>query len=237
MTFGRMRWLRNLFFHWMVDPGDLVGRIPEGLELDTHGGHAWLSVAALEVIGPAPGAVALSRVERLMRYRQLNLRTYVTGEPGPGVLLLETRVDRALPALGARVIGMPYRIDRQLAVEVGEGEVRLRASGLALDGFYSEGAALDYAPASLERFLLDRPWVFGALPGGRPLYGIRVSHAPWRVREVAVAERVPSSQLGIGHAEEPAAAHLADELDVNVVQVAVVRRAAPPVGETVPDTA
>jgi hypothetical protein len=57
----------------------------------------------------------------LLRYDQVNFRTYVHGPAGPGLWLLETRVSHPL-ALGARLLGMPYHLDTSLSLEVRQGD-------------------------------------------------------------------------------------------------------------------
>src|SRR5690349_11387310 len=109
---GRMGWAHPLFIHFRIDPRRLAPLLRDGvaehLSIDRRDGAAWLTIAALRMTGPLPrlgGAIGRARAGR---YRQVNLRTYVTGERGPGIVLLETEVDRRLPQLAARMVGMPY---------------------------------------------------------------------------------------------------------------------------------
>src|SRR5689334_14920941 len=96
-----MRWRRTLFVHWLVPAELLASRLPHGTTLDLWHGHGVVSLVALEV-------------DALLRYRQLNLRTYVDGRAGPGMTILAARVDRISYALGQRLAGMPCSHDRQL---------------------------------------------------------------------------------------------------------------------------
>src|SRR5438270_8602707 len=117
MTYGAMRWRQTFYVHWIVPADTLAARLPRGVTLDLWRGHAVASLVAIDVAGPAPRALLESAVAHLFRYRQLNLRTYVDGPEGLGMTLLETRIDRLTYALGARLAGMPYHLDRQPAHE------------------------------------------------------------------------------------------------------------------------
>ena len=128
MTYGAMRWRQTFFVHWLVPADTLTPRLPRGVTLDRWRGHAVASLSAIDVEGPAPRALLQTPVAHLFRYRQLNLRTYVEGPEGPGLTLLETRIDRVTWALGARLAGMPYHLDRQLALR---GARRLRGAARA----------------------------------------------------------------------------------------------------------
>src|SRR5207253_5243579 len=95
---------------------------------------------------------------------QVNVRTYVRGPAGPGIWLLNSWVDSLFP-LGARVAGLPYRLDATLRHEVEGGAVRIGGRAVELKGV----VMADVAPAPLEseadRFVLDRYVVYGQLAG------------------------------------------------------------------------
>jgi len=133
-----------------------------------------------------------------------------------GIVLLGTRVDRALPAAAARVLGMPYRVDRSLALAGSPDRPVLAGDGLRLAGHARGPGAAAPAPGSLGEFLLDRAWVFGRAPGGLS-YGVRVEHAPWRVRPVHLA-RSPEV-AGWDEFRVAALAQEAEDLEVELVEV------------------
>src|SRR5438445_655717 len=82
------------------------------------------------------------------------------------------------------------------------------------------------SPGSRESFLLDREWVYGRLPGGLR-WAVRVEHAPWNIRSVeARLERRASHPL-LDAANGPIAAELAEDQEVALVEVAVLRREQP----------
>src|SRR5688572_25135393 len=109
-----MRWETPFFMHLAVPRERVAARLPEGLELDRDVAEATVSLVALAAIGPAPRLIERSPLAKLIRYYQLNLRTYVRGAKGPGIFIFDARVDRFWPT-AARVAGWPYRRDGELA--------------------------------------------------------------------------------------------------------------------------
>ncbi len=186
-----MTWLTPLFVHLDIPRDAVLRRIPDGLSLDDGAGgdRASISLVALGVEGPAPKLVTASPLRRLVRYTQLNLRTYVIGPHGPGLFFLETRVNAFWPLL-ARLGGLPYRRDGALAFDADEKAVAVKSGELVLRGLPAPGAPAELAGDSPARRFLDRFVSYTALP-----YAVRVHHAPWRVRDVEVD---PSSRLELG---------------------------------------
>jgi uncharacterized protein YqjF (DUF2071 family) len=103
------RWNDLLFAHWPIAPAAIAAVLPEGLEVDTFQGSAWLGVAPfwldrIKVRGvpPIPGARS---------FPDLNLRTYVrdrqTGTPGVYFFSLDS--SNVLAVAAARVFfHLPY---------------------------------------------------------------------------------------------------------------------------------
>ncbi len=221
MNYGQMHWSNIFFVHWRVSSAQLLPHIPPGLQIDLFEGDAYVSLVALHVTGPAPWPLMpLSRI--LLDYNQLNVRTYVTGGPGPGIVLLDTLVDRYLPSLGARLLGMPYRFARDLDLKVHDGHVLLHAFGQDIEGEVDDVAPASVPGGSLDSFLVDRFWVYAYMSGGMT-YGVRIEHAPWRLRPVHLARQLSPSAAGIDGIAEPVRAHLAEKLDISIVETASVR--------------
>lgn len=182
-TFGHLHRRGVVLGHWQVaEPERLAARLPAGVELDRFGGSAWVSVVAFRSIGPAPAMVLESGLERLATCTQVDVRTYGRTARGPGLVLLQSFVDRPA-ALGPRLLGLPYRLDPTLAVKLG-GDGLLEASrrGEALVGELDVEPAATPGAGSLDEFLLERYWVYGDAPGLGP-FGLRIAHRPWKVRE------------------------------------------------------
>lgn len=215
-----MAWRDPVFAHFRSDAERLARRLPSGLELDRFDGEAWVSLVALEAEGPAPRVAPT--LGKLLRYRQVNFRTYVRGEEGPGIVLLDTWVDRRLPALGARLLGMPYHVRRPLEVRFEEDRVSVRAPGTALSGRVAAEAPAP--PVGLERFLLERYWAYGQFPGGH-VYAVQITHEPWRVRTVDWTEaEVGQFPLALG---APHAGAIGQSLELAIVRARADEAAAP----------
>jgi uncharacterized protein len=220
MTYGSMRWRQTFYVHWLVPADTLTPRLPRGVTLDLWRGHAVASLVAIDVEGPAPRALLQTAVAPLFRYRQLNLRTYVDGPEGPGMTLLETRIDRVTYALGARLAGMPYHLDRQLVYEVHAASLELRARGLRTTGLVSDLGAGQLAPGTLEYFACERYRAYAQLPVGRTLC-VQIAHPPWRARSVVLQEPLTPAPLGLPVDVQPASAQLCEEVQVVVEHVAL----------------
>jgi uncharacterized protein YqjF (DUF2071 family) len=176
---------RNLFLATYPVPHALLEhRLPPGLELDTRGGSAFVSLVAFEflrtrVLGvPWPG---------YRDFAELNLRFYVRHGTERGVVFVREFVPQRLVAWLARVLyNEPYRAapltatrreeDATLAVEY-----RLRWAGrdhvLSVTG--GKPAFLP-APGSDEHFFKEHSWGFGTTRRGRTLR-YEVSHPNWEV--------------------------------------------------------
>jgi uncharacterized protein YqjF (DUF2071 family) len=220
MTYGAMRWRQTFYLHWMVPADTLVPRLPRHVTLDLWRGHAVVSLVAIDVEGPAPRALLQTPVAHLFRYRQLNLRTYVEGPEGPGMTLLETRIDRPSYALAARLAGMPYHLDRQLAYEVHAASLELRARGLHATGLVSDLGASPLQPGTLEYFACERYRAYAQLPVGRMLC-VQIAHPPWRARPVMLQGPLTPEALGLPADVQPASAQLCEEVEAVVERVAM----------------
>jgi uncharacterized protein len=182
-----MRWTRPRFFHFRADGQELARRLPADLELDRFAGEAYVSLVSLHAHGPGP-----------VSYEQLNVRTYAVGPRGErGIWLLETQVDRRLPAVGARLLGMPYHTERPLVSP--------------LDAV-AEDQARPVQPG-LEEFLLERYVVFGHLVGDR-VWSAQIAHAPWRVQPARARGDLRPRWAGIPVDADPVCAHVAADVQV-----------------------
>jgi uncharacterized protein YqjF (DUF2071 family) len=207
MTKGAMRWRRTFFVHWRVPAELLQPRLPRGVTLDLWRGQAVASLVAVDIAG-------------LFRCRQLNLRTYVEGAAGPGMTLLHTRIDRLSYALGARLAGMPYHLDRQLRFDVHTSSLEVQARGLSLSGLVAATPPETLLPGSLEHFAAERYRIYASLPTGRT-WCVQVSHEPWRVRPVRLEQPLTPIAFDLALDAEPVSAHLCENVEVAVANLAL----------------
>ncbi len=223
LSYGRMRWTNVVFVHWRADPKRMAPKIPEGLSLDLRDRSAWVTVAALVGVGPAPKALVGPRSEKLLGYRQLNVRTYVRGRHGQGILLLETLVDSRIAAVGASLLGQPYHFSSGLSISAENRTARIEAPGISLAGAVGGKPARPGA-GSLTAWLIERYWAYGRLPGTR--YAVRVEHAPWLVRAWKPEGTFEALRPLVG-SKAPADAQISNDVEVTIAEVAREGEAAP----------
>lgn len=185
----------------------------------------------MNAIGPVPRPLTSPTFEPILGYAQVNVRTYVKGPHGPGIVLLDTRVNSMIAAMGASLLGQPYRYAAGMTVDRGLTRQRIVAPGGAIDAVIAPGAPATTVPGSLASFLVDRYVVYDELPGGAP-YAARIEHEPWLLRDAVpdVTGAPLARHAGIEHAEGPLAAHVAEPVSVAIVEIDGAGR-----GEPAPD--
>jgi uncharacterized protein YqjF (DUF2071 family) len=94
-----------LFINYAVQPTRLRSLVPAGLELDTVGGVALVSVVCFTNSRLKVGLLPIS----LPSYNQINCRTYVNAGEGPAVYFLSMAVGSRLIRAGAIMLGLPLR--------------------------------------------------------------------------------------------------------------------------------
>lgn len=176
---------RNLFLiNYAVPPSLLRSHLPEGLELDTHEGSAFVSLVAFQflntrVLGvPWPG---------YRNFPELNLRFYVRSGGDRGVVFLREIVSKRLVAWMARTLyNEPYRVapltSRCQEDDTGRTmEYRLTWGGCEQVLQVSGGKpAYLPGPASDEHFFKEYYWGYGRNRRGQTLR-YHVEHPAWEV--------------------------------------------------------
>ena len=230
-------WNDAVFAHWPVSEAAVRAILPPGLEVDTFGGTAWVSLVGFEMadlrirgLPAVPGAT---------RFAEFNVRTYVRGPEGPGVWFCSLDVPGWLPTLVARVgFVLPYCRARVGCRREGGHErwevVRSwpdRATGvLAVEASPADGS--DPAPepdAALVDFLTARWRLYAATPGGRLLHA-PVAHEPWRMRPVrpTAVDAGLTAAAGLPVTGAPAVTHRAEPVGVRVGRPRLLPRVAAP---------
>ena len=176
----------NLFLAtYPVPPALLRHRLPPGLELDTRGGQAFVSLVAFDflntrVVGiPWPG---------YRDFAELNLRFYVrtiTGERG--VVFIREFVPQRLTAWLARLIYNEPYVAAPLESNVRDEPDRVVTERRLLFGgrthtIAATGRKPGHVPPeeSDEHFFKEHQWGFGVTRGGKPLR-YEVCHPAWKV--------------------------------------------------------
>ncbi|PSP54952.1 hypothetical protein BRC82_08145 [Halobacteriales archaeon QS_1_67_19] len=230
-----MTWRDVLFAHWAVAPERVRPRLPAGLELDTYDEQAWLGVVAFVMADIRPRFAPLG-----LSFGELNLRTYVQTDAGPGVYFFNLDADDRLGVtLARRLFKLPY-YRASMAVERADGSVRFR-SRRTHDGVPSARFDATYGPAgeparpepgSLDAFLTERYRFYTASTDvgetGQPrVYRGAIDHEPWPLAPASAALRENSLFEANGFdrpAGEPRLRYCR-ELDVTAGRIRRVSRA------------
>jgi len=97
--------------HWEVHPAAVARSLPDGFEVDTFGGSAWVGIVSYSTTARPPWFIAVPGVSVFL---ETDVRTYVRGPDGEsGVWLLSVDVDRLVAvALGRAVYRFPCHWSR-----------------------------------------------------------------------------------------------------------------------------
>ena len=172
-------WEKLLFAHWRVPRDRLREHLPPGLEVDTHGGEAWLGVTPFRVANLRfRGLLPLPWVSSFL---ELNCRTYVSrGGERPGIWFFSLdassrlAVEAArrlyrLPYFHARMDGVPhYRCARLQAKRPHVWE----------STYGPAGPVVTAEPGTLEHFLTERYCLY-TVDGAGALCRAEIHHRPW----------------------------------------------------------
>lgn len=181
-------WRQLCFFNYAVPPERLEPLLPEGVELDTRNGDAFVSLVALDFLDLRLFSVA---VPGHRRFSQVNLRFYVREGDRRGVVFLRELVPKRLLAWSARLVARePYRVARM------RSEVTSTPAQLSVEHYLRRGAkehwlAVHADPArrreralESEQFFTERHWSFHRSRLGK-LLRFQVQHPVWSTLPVA----------------------------------------------------
>lgn len=214
------RWERLLFAHWQVPADALTPYIPDGLELDTYEGQAWLGVIPFLMRNIHPRG--LFAVPYLSHFAELNVRTYVTDGEKRGVWFFS--LDAANPIgvfLGRNWFHLPYfnatmPVDIQgQTVYYGCHRAHHNARPAAFNATYRPHSPIFYAqPHTLEHFLTERYCLYTISRDGRIRRG-EIHHAPWPLQHAEATITTNTMPL-LTLPDEPPLLHYAAGIDVVV---------------------
>jgi uncharacterized protein len=184
------RWNDLLFAHWPIAVDAMTRLLPDGLEVDSFEGRAWVGVVPFWMDRVRTRAVGESciTVPGTASFCELNLRTYVRSRTTGlrGVYFFSLDAASALAVLGARTLfHLPYfpaSMERETAQDgtikytsrrlLTRRSVRFEASYRGMGEI--AGPTVD---GTLEHFLTERYCLFTP-HGGRVLVG-HIHHLPW----------------------------------------------------------
>jgi uncharacterized protein YqjF (DUF2071 family) len=229
------RWNDLLFAHWPIPPTALAPLIPEGLQIDTYQGSAWLGIVPfwmdrIKFRGMPPVFGAHS-------FPELNLRTYVR-EPHsrtPGVFFFSLDAPNLLAVLFARAVyRLPYHWADMRIKQVSEREFdftsRRHMTSVPVKfearyrGLGPTRRLAEAHPGSLEHFLTERYCLFTRDRDGHPMRA-NIHHVPWPLEEAEadIQRNDLADAIGIRLPNTPPVLHYSRRLAVYVWQLERLR--------------
>ncbi|MCA9299412.1 MAG: DUF2071 domain-containing protein [Phycisphaerales bacterium] len=230
-----MSWRRLAFLHWSFDPDLVAPLLPEGLEVDTFDGRAWIGVVPFTM--PVIRHRLTPRLPGVGRFHELNVRTYVVPSgPVPPPRLAGTTArgvwffsldaaSRVAVRVARRAFHLPYfdasmRLDAtgpatDEVIRYSSTRTHRGAPRAALDVTYRrDGAWTPTAPGSLEDFLTNRYCLY-CVDGRGGVHRGEIDHEPWRLATASIDLRANTMLDPLGLAAEGAPlAHVGGDLDV-----------------------
>jgi uncharacterized protein len=217
-----MRWDDLAFLHWPVPVAALEAQVPNGLQLDTFAGQAWIGIVPFRMAGVH--ARGLPEVPGTNEFLELNVRTYVTDGTRPGVWFFSLDCANPLAVRGARIgFSLPYFDAEMQSLETNSGfdysstRTHRGALGGTFHANYGPSSEIMSAtPGTLEHWLTERYCLYAQRPTGQVIRG-EILHRPWPLQtcKVEILENTLCDSLGLILPTEPALAHFAKRLEVH----------------------
>jgi uncharacterized protein YqjF (DUF2071 family) len=185
----RNEWRDLTFLHWDYDPGVVQRVLPDGLEVETWEGRAWVGVVPFRMRVRLPRGPYLPWISH---FPETNCRTYVRGPNDEvGVWFFSLEAAR-LPAVlvGRGVYAVRYHWARMSVVATGDrwsyaSDRRRPGAGPKSRAVVRAGARIDEPVISAFQHYLTARWnLFGMRRG--TLTFARAEHEPWTLHVATV---------------------------------------------------
>ena len=185
------RWEDLLFLHWRISAERIQETLPADLTVDTFQGDAWLGLSPFFMRDVR--VVGTPALPWFSNFLELNVRTYVVDPKGiPGIWFYSLDCDRMWAAFGARAVqALPYYLAEMRAERGDWIDYFFRRRGTSAPAHFrhrGSGENRPTKPESLEFFLLERYYLFAYRRTTGTLLRGQVAHAPYRFRDVELAD-------------------------------------------------
>lgn len=204
-----MVWHDLLFMHWKVDGDQLRQHLPDGLQLDTYNGKAWIGIVPFRMSGVS--LRWLPDMPWLSKFPELNVRTYVIGPDGrKGVWFYSLDATNPVAVRGARWLYNLKYMDAKIKFKRDKGcncgswikydsqRTHKNESRAELNVEYRPiGASYCSERGTLLDWLTSRYSLFSADQSGR-LYRGDIEHEPWELRDAQAIVHANTMTDGIG---------------------------------------
>jgi uncharacterized protein len=215
-------WGKLLFMHWRVDEKNLQPLVPEGLEIDTFDGTAWIGVIPFTMWDIRAFPPFLPAVPGFSAAHELNVRTYVHFDRVPGVWFFSLDCNSAAAVIAARTFyHLPYfnaHIDlKQRSSTIDYSLARTDRPPAHFKGSWNIGETIPFShPESLAFFLTERYCLYSEHNG--KLYRARICHQPWPLQKASMKayETTMIESLGLPSPEGQPALNYAESLNVEI---------------------
>ena len=218
---GYQRWRQLAFVHWRVPVAALRPIVPDGLEIDTFDGEAFVGIVPFTMQGVRPRWAPA--VPGISNFHETNVRTYVHRdgvEPGVWFFSLDA-ANRLAVAIARTFWHLPYHHAR-MTLAVGSGEIRYdserRARGALFRGTCRpRGEPQAATPGTLEHFLAERYILYAQKRDGTLRRG-QVHHTPYPLQTAELEDHDESllAAAGIERPAGPPLVHFASGVDVEI---------------------
>ena len=223
-------WSELSLVHWRYPAAEVQRLLPDGVEVDTYDGSAWVGLVPFHCTIRPPG---VPRVPWASSFPEINVRTYVRGPDGePAVWFITLEAARLGAVLIARAVyGLKYFWAKMSFGRVGDivtYRARRRWPGL-------RGAAGSLAIAigesyerdeigELDRWLTNRWRFYCSTPLG--LATGWVAHDPWPLRRARVLHCDPGlvQACGLSAPRGEPLVHYGGRVDVRMTRPYLVKR-------------
>ncbi|MDP8992164.1 MAG: DUF2071 domain-containing protein [Actinomycetota bacterium] len=214
------RWRAMTFLHWSYEPQEVLPLLPDGLELDTYLGQAWVGLTPFEMVDFSVGC--LPPVPGVSTFPETNLRTYVRGPDGKDGLWFLSLDASSLPTVVAAstAYGVPYRWADMSVYEGPTVRYRSRRQlGSAAGHRITVRPDRPFRPEELSDF--DH-WLTGRWRAYTTILGrlatVPVQHQPWPLwrAEVEQLEETLLRAAGLPEPDSEPLVHYSPEVDVRL---------------------
>ena len=222
-------WRFLTFMHWRVDIEKLRPHVPEGLEIDTFEGDAYIGLVPFMMKNVRPSWFVST--PGVSNFPEFNIRTYVKKDGIAGVFFLTLEAKSLVTCnFAPRTYGLPYRYARGDVKKIGEqwnwrssrnnGQLRLAGTTEVI------GQEVQAESGSLEEFLFERYSLYAnhkeSLRRGYTHHNKwKFQHAKVELTENSLTE---SFDLGIDEILTPELVHYSDGVRVRTYSIELAER-------------
>ena len=222
-------WRFLTFMHWRVDIEKLRHHVPEGLEIDTFEGDAYIGLVPFMMKHVRPSWFVST--PGISNFPEFNIRTYVKKDGIAGVFFLTLEAKSLVTCnFAPRTYGLPYRYAKGNVKKSGDkwnwrssrnnGQFKLAGTTEVI------GEQMQAQPGSLEEFLFERYSLYTSHKGS--LRRGYTHHNKWKFQlaKVKLTENslTESFNLGIDKPLTPELVHYSDGVRVRTYSIELAER-------------